>query len=292
MAGRYISPEMLSGIIFWAMKENLSIQFVYPDKPLPDILRPLIQSIDHTNLVPETHEDNDLLNKADVIVSNNVDLSNKFVNKIYILRLSFNELIASADNLKGLIRQSVKVNVVITDIEKFSKESIGAYRVFLEEMSGFVASEITNGHNVQFNLVTDRMMLQTMNNCNAGFESVAASIDGVLYPCPAFIGNEQFKCGDVNAGFDAPNLRLYRIDNAPICKICDAFQCKRCVWLNSALTHEVNTPGWQQCVISHLEREAARKTLAHIRKQVPDYLPAIELPAIDYIDPFTKIEQL
>lgn len=288
----FVSPENLSEIILWAMKENLSIQFVYPNKRVPEELKSIVRSIDHINIVPETHADNNMLNYADIIVSDSLRQSHRLSDKIYILRLPFAELVASADNLKELIKQSVKVNAVITDVENFSKESIGVYRAFLEEMSDFIASEITNGSNVQFNLITDRMMLSKMNNCNAGYESIAAAIDGSLYPCPAFIGKEQFRCGDVNVGYDAPNLRLFQINNAPICKICDAFQCKRCVWLNHVLTHEVNTPGWQQCVISHLEREAARKTLKAIRNQIPDYLAEIEIPTIDYIDPYTKIEHL
>lgn len=274
------------------MMENLSIQFVYPEENIPDELRQIINSIDHINIVPEGCADNNLLNEADIVVSDNLNPDAKIKDKIYVVRLKLSELVRSSDNLKNLLKQSVKVNAVITDIEDFTKESMDLYRSFLNEMSDFIVSETMKSRHVQFNLISDRMILSQMNNCNAGYESVAVSCDGSLYPCPAFIGNEQFRCGDITIGLDAPNLRLFRISNAPICKACDAFQCKRCVWLNQSLTHEVNTPGWQQCVIAHLERNASQKTLESIRKFIPGYQTEIDIPEIDYIDPFTKVEKL
>ncbi len=36
--------------IAWAMKENLNIQFVYPDYQLPDKYRETIETIDHTKI--------------------------------------------------------------------------------------------------------------------------------------------------------------------------------------------------------------------------------------------------
>ena len=41
-------------------------------------------------------------------------------------------------------------------------------------------------HQVQFNLLTDRMMLKEMNNCNAGYESITLAPDGNLYICLSF----------------------------------------------------------------------------------------------------------
>ena len=41
-----ISPEILSKAIFWAMKENLSVQFVYSNENLSNELKELIDSIE------------------------------------------------------------------------------------------------------------------------------------------------------------------------------------------------------------------------------------------------------
>ena len=72
---------------------------------------------------------------------------------------------------------------------------------------------------------------------------------------------------------------------APICRNCDAYQCKRCVWLNRKTTYELNTPSHEQCVVSHLERNESRELLANIRKN-GIFLPDKEIKEISYLDPF------
>ena len=287
-----IGAEMLSRIVVWAMKENLSIQFVYPQNPIPESLENVIESIDHVKIIPDSHADTELLQKADVIVTHNFDVADKLADKIYVVKTNSSDLMNSTQSLKQLTLKSRKVNVVLSDIPDFKKDEIDGYRSFLTEIADFIAVEYINGNNPQLNLITDRMLLKDMNNCNAGEESIAVSIDGTFYPCPAFMGEKQFSCGDIESGIKGVNIRLYSRSNAPICKICDAFHCKRCVWLNNKLTHEVNTPGWQQCYISHLEREASKKALDKIRKRMPDFLPETSIRDLKYSDPYSTIERL
>ena len=75
---------------------------------------------------------------------------------------------------------------------------------------------------------------------------------------------------------------LYQFNYAAICKHCDAYHCKRCVWLNKKMTLEVNVPSREQCVIAHVERNASRCIL-HKNK---DAFPNFEIKEIDYLDPF------
>jgi CXXX repeat peptide maturase len=70
------------------------------------------------------------------------------------------------------------------------------------------------------------------------------------------------------------------------CRRCDAYQCRRCIWLNRKLTREVNTPSHEQCVVAHLERNASRILLANIRKANPNFLAETKIEEIDYLDPF------
>ena len=56
-----------SGILF-AMKENLMIQFVYPDYELPQEYKDAIETIDHSKIVSSLCEDESLRDEADVIV--------------------------------------------------------------------------------------------------------------------------------------------------------------------------------------------------------------------------------
>lgn len=78
---------------------------------------------------------------------------------------------------------------------------------------------------------------------------------------------------------------MYKLSYASLCRNCDAYQCKRCIWLNSKMTYEVNTPSHEQCVVAHLERNASRQLLLNIRKY-GIFLPDREIKEIEYLDPF------
>ena len=56
------------------------------------------------------------------------------------------------------------------------------------------------------------------------------------------------------------------------------------------MTLEINTPSHEQCVISHLERNASQRLLATIRTE-RSFLVGREIPIIDYLDPIENIEE-
>ena len=85
------------------------------------------------------------------------------------------------------------------------------------------------------------------------------------------------------------NSHLYKLEYSPLCRECDAYQCKRCVYLNKRLTREVNTPSKEQCVVSHIERNASRFLLLAIREHII-YMPKTEIKEISYLDPFDNIK--
>ena len=186
------------------------------------------------------------------------------------------------------------MNVVITDVENFTDADFERYSEVLRMLSEEVEKQYVAGKVVQLNLLTDRMMLEKMNNCGAGDTSVTLAPDGKFYVCPAFyltdeddgMGALHTFIGDVKHGLDIKNPQLYKLDHAPLCRRCDAYQCKRCVWLNRKMTYEVNTPSHEQCVMAHLERNASRDLLNSIRKH-GQFLPELEeIKEITYLDPF------
>ena len=117
--------------------------------------------------------------------------------------------------------------------------------------------------------------------CN--IENILNATNGKFYVCPAFYyEDEADSIGDLEHGLDIKNKQLYKLDYAPICRHCDAYQCKRCIWLNRKTTLEVNTPSHEQCVVAHLERNARRELLQNIRKH-GTFLPEQEkIKEIDY----------
>ncbi len=154
-------------------------------------------------------------------------------------------------------------------------------------LSEIVEKQYVNGNLVQLNLLTDRMMLSNMNNCGAGDTTLTVAPDGKFYVCPAFYhAKDGNSVGSLDTGLDIKNPQLYRLSHAPICRHCDAWHCKRCVWLNRKTTLEVNTPSHEQCVVAHMEREASRQLLNNIRKHDAFLSQSDEIPELTYTDPF------
>jgi len=195
---------------------------------------------------------------------------------------------SEADIIKAL-EDVPRLNIVLTDIETFTEEDFTAYKEVLGKLSMKVEQMYVEGKAPQLNLLTDRMMLSQMNNCGAGDTSVTLAPNGKFYVCPAFYyEDEADSIGDLEHGLDIRNRQLFKLEYAPICRHCDAWQCKRCVWLNRKTTLEVNTPSHEQCVVAHLERNASRELLNNIRKH-GSFLPEQEeIKEIDYLDPFDK----
>lgn len=208
----------------------------------------------------------------------------------YVLRTSKDDFFDRYAQLKLIFPRVGRFNVVFTDVDSFSEEDYKRYKEILHHLSESIEKLLIDVLPIQFNLLTDRLTLSAMNNCNAGWKTITLAPNGRFYACPAFYFDEDFSIGDVHKGLEIKNSRLYNFDYAPICKHCDAYQCKRCVWLNKKLTLEINTPSHEQCVISHLERNASRNILKN--PNIKNVLKELsDITEIDYLDPFDVREQ-
>lgn len=290
---KFIPLDSLKQGIRFGMMENLMIQFVYPDQELPQEYKDVIDTIDHSKIVSSLCEDKELVGDADVIVFHDWMGLNYFTfdaNKAYVLRTSKEDLFDRYLFLKEVLAKVVRLNVVITDVESFSDKDFEIYKKVLQGVSVHIEKLYVDGKNPQLNLLTDRMMLSKMNNCGAGDTTITLAPNGKFYVCPAFYyEDEADSIGDLEHGLDIKNKQLYKLEYAPICRHCDAWQCKRCIWLNRKTTLEVNTPSHEQCVVAHLERNASKELLANIRKHGV-FLPEMNIKEIDYLDPFDKRE--
>ena len=306
---KLISIEDLKAGIFFAMKENLMIQFVYPDYELPQEYKDVINTIDHSVIVSSLCEDSALKDNADVVVIHDwtaIERMNFDTDISYVLRTTKSDLFDKYRFLMPVIGKVSRLNVIITDVESFEDDDFEIYKNVLSYLSEEIEKLYVEGKSPQLNLLTDRLMLDKMNNCNAGWENITLAPDGKFYVCPAFYHAQQadgsetsisevcekgFSIGDLKSGLDIKNPQLYRLDHAKLCRNCDAYQCKRCIWLNRKTTCEVNTPSHEQCVVAHLERNASRFLLNNIRRH-GSFLPEKEeIKEIDYLDPFEIREQ-
>lgn len=273
---RLIGLDDLKAGIRYAMTENLMIQFVYPDYELPQEYLDTIDTIDHHDIVPYPK-------KGDVVVIEKSKLKiENLADAVCVVRIKREELLDSGDTIAALLRQVQRLNVVITDLETFTDEDLKRYDALLDQWAAVLKEEYMKGRTPQLNLLTDRMMLTKPNHCNAGVENITLAPNGKFYLCPAFYYSNPDDSIDPQ---NIPNQQLLRLDHAPLCRHCDAYHCRRCVWLNRKTTLEVNTPSHEQCIVAHTERNAARRLLASIR-EVGEFMPEVEIKEINYLDPF------
>lgn len=87
-----------------------------------------------------------------------------------------------------------------------------------------------------------------ISGCGAGFEYVAITPQGEVYPCHQFVGKEEFKLGDIyedtfNSDL-AKKFKLAHIYNKPKCKDCWArFYCSGgCQANNVNFNGDMNIP--------------------------------------------------
>ena len=223
---RLISLEDLKAGIFYAMKENLMIQFVYPDFELPQEYKDVINTIDHSVIVSSLCEDSALKDNADVVVVHDWTAIEwmKFDTDIsYVLRTTKSDLFDRYHFLMPVIGKVSRLNVIITDVECFKDDDFEIYKNVLSSLSTEIEKLYVEGKSPQLNLLTDRMMLEKMNNCNAGWENITLAPDGKFYVCPAFYHAQQadgsetslsevcekgFSVGDLKSGLDIKNPQL------------------------------------------------------------------------------------
>lgn len=285
-----IPLDTLKKAIRFGMRENLMIQYIYPEYDLPEEYNAVIESIDHLKI------------GRDVVVYNYVPTSISAPNAV--LRLPLSEVVAKQYDVAVLLPQVTRLNICITDIESFKDEQIEDYKKALTTLNAVLFNQYKAGKHPQVNIITDRLQLTAMHNCGAGDSNITLAPNGKFYLCPAFYYDEKMgvsnrlnhhkpsaerSVGDIEKGLAIPNPQLLKLDRAPLCRICDAYHCNRCIWLNQKLTWDNNTPSHQQCVISHLERNAARD----LRNQLVEagFEVGEPIKEITYLDPFDVREQ-
>lgn len=283
-APRPMPANVLRRGIRFAMTENLNVQFVYPAGEVPADVAALVESVDHVKIKPAGAP-----GPADVVVCDGFDRlpAGPAEGVTYVLRTDRASLFDRYGELAPVLTRAARLNVVLTDVERFADADAGRYAAALDALAALLTEQYAAGRTPQLNVLTDRLLLTGMNNCGAGETCLTLAPDGRFYVCPAFYyAPDATAVGSLGEGPDVPNPQLYRLDHAPLCRRCDAWQCRRCVWLNRRTTLEVNTPGHEQCVAAHVEREASRRLLERMRAAGIVLPGAQEIKKLDYLDPF------
>jgi len=179
-----------------------------------------------------------------------------------------------------------RVNVLIDDLSSWTEDDLKLYQEKLVEMKNSLVDFFAGGKQKSLNLLTDRLFLERMNNCNAGLEHFTLGPDGNIYLCPAFYySNRSMAIEGLQVA--ARLEHLLKLENAPLCRNCDAYHCQRCFFRNLAATEEINVPGEKQCLVAYMEREVSRQLQEELEaKKLIPFPNRYRIPRLNFRDPF------
>jgi CXXX repeat peptide maturase len=292
-----IDIDILSKIPKLVDKNNLFVNLLYGTKKIPANYQKIIDKINHIKYIPINSPSNNqyegnilLLNTENINLINNLKDNNNNLNIIF--RIKKNELKKLYNIFNSLLGKFKRFNITLLDIPEYKENDFDIYKEQLKKIGNVLIKEYKNAKPIEFNVISDRIFLNKMNNCNAGIDHITLATNGKFYICPGFYYDDpNDSIGDLKKGINIKNNQLLELENAPICKICDAYHCKRCIWLNKKTTLEINTPSHQQCILSHIEREISKNILneLHNTPNFNDFNNINPIPEIDYNDPLDII---
>ena len=289
-----ISFELLEEIVVYAIKNNITLNFLYSNQQLPEKYEKLIDSIDHEKILPlklnQVYSDGVFVINDDDRNSISALEDNDYQN--LILRFPRQDLTMLSETVNSLLGKFKRLNLSILNIESFTEHDFEMYKKQVKIIGEMIADLYKSDQSFELNFISDRLSLNKMNNCDAGIKHITIAPNGKFYICPGFYyDNEDDYIGDLVDGINIKNQRLLTLDYSPICRICDSYHCKRCVYLNNKMTLEINTPSHQQCVLSHLERNSTINLLNLLDSSKNNVEYAVSIPDIDYLDPIDILEE-
>jgi radical SAM peptide maturase (CXXX-repeat target family)/CXXX repeat peptide maturase len=210
-----------------------------------------------------------------------------------ILHLEKKSIPSLAQYAEKLYAHNVlRINVVTDDLISWEEEDLQAYEGQLFLLKELLVEAFRTNKTCSINILSDRLMLDKMNNCNAGIDHLTLGPDGKLYLCPAFYYKKEPLADMEDLEIDGLTIpqefsRLLKLEKAPICSKCDAYQCQRCHFQNKNHTNELNIPGHKQCIVAHIEREACRLLQQKLTEECLIPHPGLKhIAELNYSDPF------
>jgi CXXX repeat peptide maturase len=291
---QWMPVRLLEGIVRRARKEQISVTFLLGKTRPPAKHERLIDSIDHAKIVSlsleKLYPDGVLVLDADE-GSLFEELSNSLDRNV-ILRLGKQSLKRCSALFESLTGKFKRLSIHLVGVEYFTQADFAVYADELSKIAKLLSRLYRDGQAVEVNVLTDRIMLNSMRNCDAGVKHFTVAPNGKCYICPAFYYDDESSfigAFDGKNGFTVTRVAGADFPSAPLCTRCDAFHCKRCVFLNKKMTLELNVPSEQQCTVAHIEREASRNLLNDLGPVEPfRRLPRIA--ELTYSDPLELID--
>lgn len=288
----WINSGTLNSIVDYVSKRGISLTVVHGREAPPSAISRILRGVGHAAIVPRSLISDFpgatlVLDSADWEDFTGLPDSD---NRTIILRVAASDLERCSTLFLLLIGKFRRLSIQLLGIDKFGPAEIDTYGLELERIAGTLRELYRKKRPIEVNVLTDRLLLQAMHNCDAGVSHLTVAPNGRCYICPAFYYESGADLGAFSPNKDLP-LPIPRasLAKAPICTRCDAYHCKRCVYLNEKSTRELSIPSREQCLIGTLERNASKRLLESLETIEPfRRFPAI--PAVQYRDPLERLK--
>jgi CXXX repeat modification system protein len=210
---------------------------------------------------------------------------------IGVLRVHRDYLEQLAETWQRLSERIYRIVLVLVDLDRYDEADFERYEMVLTDLRQRLAVKYLRGEAAELSVLSDRLGLPAPTDCGAGVDHITVVPNGDLHICPGFANDGVARIGTLLDGWQIANQHLLERAQAPICSVCDAFHCRRCVYMHRRATLEFNTPSWQICRAAHMEREASRVMLSalHQRRCMERIRP---IPPLDYQDPLERLVQV
>jgi CXXX repeat peptide maturase len=275
-------------------KKQIPVTFLMGKTRPPAKIEKLIDAVEHAKIVPlaleKTYPDGVLVLDAGE-GSLFPAFSNSFDRNV-ILRVDKQSLKKCGELFQSLIGKFKRLSIHLIGVEHFTSADFAVYEKELRKMREKLSQLYRDAEAVEVNVLSDRIMLTSMRNCDAGVKHFTVAPNGKCYICPAFYYDDESSfigAFDDKKGFVVKRVDGAELARAPLCSRCDAFHCKRCVFLNKQTTLELNVPSEQQCAAAHIEREASRKLLSDLGSAEP-FRKLPRIGELAYRDPLELID--
>lgn len=290
---RWMAVPLLRSIVDHAERNGIALSFLLGRHRLPQKLERLTDRIAHTKIVPQELCE-DYRGAIVVLESENGASFDKLPpdwGRNVILRLARRDLGRLGSLCASLTGRYGRLSLHLRELEYYTRSDLARYEDELHKLADELGSIYARGNRVEINVLTDRMILKQMRNCDAGVAHLTVAPDGTCHTCPGFLSDGEAAIGafDAKRGVVARPPANIALERGPLCTRCDAWHCKRCVYLSRKLTLEYNVPSEQQCLTAHAERETTRLLLRRLGNMEP-FRRMPRLAELNYRDPLELIE--
>jgi CXXX repeat peptide maturase len=278
-----LSLDLLNDVLMYALQNGCHLNLLMGSHVPTEYISLIKKSgVSHEYIYPVEHESTTGIHTGTMSrVLSHCKEGATFSNLIVQAKRS--DLVELSASLLTLFKHTYRVNLLFGDILSFSQEDFKTYEAQLSIFTAALAKGQAGDGNIELNVLTDRLFLTTHKSCDAGVSHLTIAPGGLVYICPAFYYDSPSQSLGVFPEWTIPNARLLTRQASPVCSICDAYQCKRCVYLSEKATREYNIPPFEHCVSSHIERNASAAVISqHLFPHV-DFIP---IKDISYLDPF------